>query len=90
MVTRTEKVVDAPAGRPEQGRLLLAVGLLVLAAVWAIGLATVVAKLFNILEPDRAYFGQKDAQQLVLIRCMVQDLNFPVEIVACPAHVTVP
>jgi len=48
------------------------------------GVATVVAKLFNILRPDRAYFGQKDAQQTVVIRRMVQDLNIPVEIMICP------
>lgn len=48
------------------------------------GVATVVTKLFNILQPDRAYFGQKDAQQTVVIRRMVQDLNIPVEIVVCP------
>jgi pantoate--beta-alanine ligase len=48
------------------------------------GVATVVTKLFNILQPDRAYFGQKDAQQTVVIRRMVQDLNIPVEIVICP------
>jgi pantoate--beta-alanine ligase len=48
------------------------------------GVATVVAKLFNAFTPDRAYFGQKDAQQVVVIRRMVQDLNFPLEVVVCP------
>jgi pantoate--beta-alanine ligase len=48
------------------------------------GVTTIVAKLFHIIEPDAAFFGQKDAAQLAVIRRMVQDLNFPVEIVACP------
>ena len=48
------------------------------------GVATVVAKLFNIVEPARAYFGQKDAQQLVVIRRMVADLNMNVQVVAVP------
>ena len=48
------------------------------------GVCTVVGKLFNIVTPDRAYFGQKDAQQLATVKRFVRDLNFPVEIVACP------
>jgi pantoate--beta-alanine ligase len=48
------------------------------------GVATVVAKLFNVFAPDRAYFGQKDAQQTVVIRRMVEDLSIPTEIVICP------
>jgi pantoate--beta-alanine ligase len=48
------------------------------------GVATVVAKLLNIFEPDRAYFGQKDAQQVAVIRQMVADLSFPVDVVVCP------
>ena len=48
------------------------------------GVATVVAKLFNIVEPTRAYFGQKDAQQVVVIKKMVMDLNMNLEVIACP------
>ncbi|MDH5559969.1 MAG: pantoate--beta-alanine ligase [Deltaproteobacteria bacterium] len=48
------------------------------------GVTTVLAKLFNIARPHRAYFGQKDAQQLIVIKKMVADLNFDIEIIACP------
>jgi len=48
------------------------------------GVTTVVSKLFHAIEPDAAYFGQKDAAQVAIIRRMVQDLRFPIEIVSCP------
>lgn len=48
------------------------------------GVCTVVAKLFNIAQPDYAFFGQKDAQQLIIIKKFVKDLNFPIEIISCP------
>ena len=48
------------------------------------GVCTVVTKLFNIVQPDCAYFGQKDAQQVIIIKKMVEDLNIPIEIIQCP------
>jgi pantoate--beta-alanine ligase len=48
------------------------------------GVATIVAKLFNAFTPDRAYFGQKDAQQVAVLKRMALDLNFPIELVICP------
>jgi len=48
------------------------------------GVTTIVAKLFNIIQPTRAYFGQKDAQQAVVLKQMVSDLNFDIELIICP------
>jgi pantoate--beta-alanine ligase len=48
------------------------------------GVATVVAKLFHIVGPDKAFFGQKDAAQVAVLRCMVRDLNFDLDLVVCP------
>ena len=48
------------------------------------GVATIVARLFHIVAPDRAYFGQKDAAQVAVLRRMVRDLNFPVQLAICP------
>jgi len=48
------------------------------------GVTTIVAKLFNAISPDKAYFGQKDAQQAAVVRRMTMDLDFPIEIVVCP------
>lgn len=48
------------------------------------GVCTVVMKLFNIVQPDFAFFGQKDAQQLVIIKKMVKDLNIPINVISCP------
>ncbi|MFO7538738.1 MAG: pantoate--beta-alanine ligase [Chloroflexota bacterium] len=48
------------------------------------GVTTIVAKLFNLIQPRRAYFGQKDAQQTIILRRMVQDLNFNLELIICP------
>jgi Panthothenate synthetase len=48
------------------------------------GVCTVVLKLFNLIQPDEAYFGWKDAQQVIILKKMVEDLNLPVKIIPCP------
>ena len=48
------------------------------------GVTTIVSKLFNAVQPDKAYFGQKDAQQAIVVQQMVRDLNYPIDIVVCP------
>ena len=48
------------------------------------GVCTVLTKLFNLIDPDRAYFGEKDIQQVAIVRRMVKDLNFDIEIKSCP------
>lgn len=50
------------------------------------GVATVVSKFFNIIQPERAYFGQKDAQQAAVLTRMARDLNFPIEVITCPTQ----
>jgi pantoate--beta-alanine ligase len=50
------------------------------------GVCTILTKLFNITEPQKAFFGQKDAQQLLIVRKMVADLDFDIEVVGCPTH----
>jgi pantoate--beta-alanine ligase len=65
-----EKLTDPLCGRSRPGHFR--------------GVTTVCAKLFNIVAPDAAYFGQKDAQQAIVIKRMVADLNMPLEIVVCP------
>ncbi|AUG57795.1 MAG TPA: pantoate--beta-alanine ligase [Ruminiclostridium sp.] len=65
-----EKITDSLCGKSRPGHFR--------------GVTTIVNKLFNIVEPDRAYFGQKDAQQALVIKKMVEDLNMNVEVIVCP------
>ncbi len=67
---RVEKLTEPLCGRDRPGHFE--------------GVTTVVAKLFNIVQPDVAFFGQKDAQQAIVVRRMTEDLNFPVEVDVCP------
>lgn len=66
---RTEGITEGLCGRTRPGHFQ--------------GVTTVLTKFFNLVEPNRAYFGRKDAQQLIVVRKMVEDLNFPIEIIAC-------